>query len=87
MVAFAEVERFLADIQVAWRRVQEDPASFGEELREFFDDIYVSGADNPDLVDLLDDLRWILARRDRTADERFDAMIRRFDQWRDGLPH
>ena len=31
MVAFAEVERFLADIQVAWRRVQEDPASFGEE--------------------------------------------------------
>ena len=85
MVEFAEVERFLADIR-SRAACQEDPATFGDDLREFFADLYASGVDDPDLVDLLDDLRWILSHRDRTADERFDAMIRRFDRWRDSLP-
>jgi hypothetical protein len=86
MVAFAEVERFLAEIRVTWRDVQEDPADFAEELRQFFQDLYTTGVDDPDLIDLLDDMCWILGHRDRTADERFYAMIRRFDRWRDNHP-
>ena len=61
-------------------------SSFGASLREFISDIYASGVDDPDLIDLLDDMRWILSHRDRTADERFRAMIRRFDRWRDSHP-
>jgi hypothetical protein len=83
MVTFGEVESFLEDMRASPQSVDED---FAEDLREFITDIYTSGVDDPDLVDLLDDLRWILSHRDRTAAERFRAMIYRFDKWRDSHP-
>jgi hypothetical protein len=75
---YPEIERFIIDLQ---QEMTKDDSGFGDELRELFSDIYASGAGDPDLTAMYDDMRWIAAQRAYAAAARFRAMAARFDRW------
>jgi hypothetical protein len=84
---FPEVEALIADFQSdpAYQRAFKKTPDLGQEyfanLRDFFAQLYEDGADDPDVIELLDGMRRVLRQKNRTAEERADAMPRWLNIW------
>jgi hypothetical protein len=82
-IVFPELERLISDWQSKRKRDPSVNAQYFQDLRDFFADIYEGSADDEKMMDLFDDLRWIVGHRGYTPEERARAMYRRFDIWVD----